>query len=124
MPMRSSLGANSTASAAEARCACATRCANSWSVSSVRSPKPFGRSMGTPMLPGQMPCRSGSPHAVLGGVHTLVAVCWAKEAGANGSASATKISNRRMAYLLLLVLPVEQLFSELHAFELEDLRVL
>ena len=44
------------------------RCANSSSVSTFRVPNRAGRWSGTPTIstPGQNPCRSGSPHGVLG----------------------------------------------------------
>src|SRR6187401_30368 len=45
------------------------RCANSSFVSTFRVPNRAGRWRGTPTIstPGQNPCRSGSPHGVLGG---------------------------------------------------------
>src|ERR1700674_4878996 len=69
--MRASLGARSSLSAAAALWACATRCLYSSSFRLVRSPRFLLRCMGTPILPGQIPCMSGSPHGVLGAVQLL-----------------------------------------------------
>src|SRR6202030_3421483 len=71
IPTRASLGARSSLSAAAALWACATRCLYSSSFRLVRSPRFLLRCMGTPILPGQMPCMSGSPHGVLGAVQLL-----------------------------------------------------
>ena len=63
--------ANSSPSA-EACCdACFWRCANSSSFKYARVPNSGARCNGTPIISelGQIPCRSGSPHAVRGATH-------------------------------------------------------
>src|SRR5580658_6971930 len=59
-----------TSSPSSAACffAWLSRCANSASVSSALSPRLAGRCMGILAVASQCPCRSGSPHEVLGGV--------------------------------------------------------
>ena len=54
-----------------AAAACFSRALNSSSVRNSRLPNCAGRSKGTPTMsvPGQIPCRSGSPHGVFGGVY-------------------------------------------------------
>src|SRR5688572_18046983 len=106
---------------------------------------PRGRSNGTPASSSldQTPCRSGSPHGVRGteyveigletagagtcarkgGTHTAPAV---KRPAASAPVSGVRITNWKPEVpktLLLLQVPVEQLFGELHALELEQLHV-
>src|ERR1041384_3821152 len=84
-----------------------------------------------------MPCRSGLPSAVCGGVHVFPAVCpaagtCASRAITTMTASAAKqVSERRPMgasfRLITRLLPktaVHQLFGELHALVLEQPRVL
>ena len=65
----------------------AVKAANSLSVRYSRSPYCLGRVRGTAIrwLMGQMPCRSGSPQGVLGGVHGLAPGAWPRPKVARNS---------------------------------------
>src|SRR5438552_1203072 len=83
--------------------------------------------MGTPVLPGQIPWMSGSPHGVLGGVHVLEGACCAVAGTANAIRAASAPSKTKRRWLiftsLLFELAIEQLFGELHALEFQQLRI-
>src|ERR1700690_3701422 len=72
MPTRVSLVEVDWLSAKACFLACSSFWANSASVRVALVPRASGRCIGTPMLPGHIPWRSGSPHGVLGWVHSLL----------------------------------------------------
>src|SRR6478736_6040625 len=65
------------------------RCLNSSSVRYRRLPNCAGRSNGTPTMAvlGQIPCKSGSPHAVRGGVYVFSALCAPSDAATHATTS-------------------------------------
>ncbi len=67
------LMSNSALSSSVCFCAAASLAVNSASVNSLRVPNESARTRGTPTksVPGQTPCRSGSPHGVRGGVQVF-----------------------------------------------------
>src|SRR5262245_48227937 len=95
---------NSSSSCAACRRACAARAASSSSVSCDLSPRVAGRSSGTPIIPvpGQTPCRSGSPQAVRGTTERDWAVSAVTRQDVKTSATRPAANLVALAYLCIL----------------------
>src|SRR5215468_7369324 len=99
-PCRGAVETVVSASASSRVVCCFRRASNSSCVTSLRSPRFAGRSNGTPTMSvlGQIPARSGSPHAVFGGVYA--GFCCAN------AAAARSVDNASAMEIRLIVTPV------------------